>query len=422
MAITKVTVVDDGYAPEANFPKSNVIIRGKYSATLLENQLLSISLANCKEIKGRIIAVLNKSQLIKLFNVSYHDFYASLKKAARRLTKIQFFTENEALGNFRISNLVTDIEWIDGSGEFSVIFNETFREQIMNLQSNYTMLNLDCLCSLDLIGSYRLYETLRSYCYYGKRFRGAKDGTFDVEIPIAELKCVMNLVDLSREEFAKFFEKDCNPDYDAILNFAYELHEADVKKDKPKKDTYPKPKYKSYNDLKRYVLEPASEEITQKTDLEVSFEAGTKGSGGKVLGVLFHVKDKKYCGEELSSSVENEGQEVDATTKDVREVDQMLDQILDYIPEKITISEARTLLTDAGYDVDKIKKAYDIVSKMKNINNLIGSLRTAIREEWEEPVKKGETRGNKKNSGKFYDFPQREYDHSELEKALVENL
>lgn len=417
MEITKRTVVKNGYSPEANFKKSDMLIRSKYSASLLENQLLSVSLANCRELNGRLMAVLNKSQIIKLFNVSYHDFYSSLKRAARRMTKIQFISENKELGNFRISNLVTDVEWVEGAGEFKVIFNETFRKEIMDLHINFTWLNLECLCNLDCLGSYRLYEMLQSYCYYDRYYKGIRDGLFDIDIPISELKCSMSLVDLSREEFAKFFVKGRRPDYDEILKLAYELHEADVKKDKPAKDTYPKPKYKTYNDLKRYVLEPACEEITKKTNIDVSFEPGTKARGGKVVSVLFHIKDHIYDkNEETVLSIETP---VDVSAHDTAEIDQMLDQVIDIIQEKISINDARTLLKTADYDVEKINKAYSIVSRMDNVKNLIGCMISAIENNWDSPVT---IKKKKKNS--FKNEMERGYtseEYNELEKLLVSN-
>ena len=99
MEITKRTVVKNGYSPEANFKKSDMLIRSKYSASLLENQLLSVSLANCRELNGRLMAVLNKSQIIKLFNVSYHDFYSSLKTSFI-LSKKPFFSFPSAIRFF----------------------------------------------------------------------------------------------------------------------------------------------------------------------------------------------------------------------------------------------------------------------------------------------------------------------------------
>lgn len=50
--------------------------------------------------------------------------------------------------------------------------------------------------------------------------------------------------------------------------------------------------YKNFNDLKRFVLDPAVEEINQYTDLNVAYDTERSGRGGKVTRVIFYMADK----------------------------------------------------------------------------------------------------------------------------------
>ena len=64
-------------------------------------------------------------------------------------------------------------------------------------------------------------------------------------------------------------------------------------------------------------------------------------------------------------------------------------------------------------DIEKVKKAYEVVSKMQ-YNNFVASMITAIKDEWQPAIK-----AKKKNS--FTGCSQREYDFDELEKQLWVN-
>ena len=161
----------------------------------------------------------------------------------------------------------------------------------------------------------------------------------------------------------------------------------------------------------------ACEEITKITNFDVSFEPGTKARGGKVVSVLFHIKDHIYDkNEETVPSIETP---VDVSAHDTAEIDQMLDQVIDIIQEKISINDARTLLKTADYDVEKINKAYSIVSRMDNVKNLIGCMISAIENNWDSPVTI-----NKKKKNSFKNEMERGYtseEYNELEKLLVSN-
>ena len=72
-----------------------------------------------------------------------------------------------------------------------------------------------------------------------------------------------------------------------------------------------------------------------------------------------------------------------------------------------------------SYDVEKINKAYSIVSRMDNVKNLIGCMISAIENNWDSPVTI-----NKKKKNSFKNEMERGYtseEYNELEKLLVSN-
>lgn len=395
---------DEVYSPVSNFRKSNTLIRGRYSAGLLENKLLSVSLANCRNTENnRLKATLNKAQIKKLLGTESHRYYEQLKYSANKLLGSVIFAEDPESKKFRASVLVTDVEWDSkGQGEFSVYFNETFRNEILDLKSNYTTLNIDCIFKLETTGAFRLYETLLSHCYYGKEFKGERNGKFDIDFSISELRCMLNLIDLSREEFSQFFEGNQSPDYDKIVQFADYLHDEDVSKNKPKKDTYPSPKYKTANDLLRKIIKPAAEEISDKTDLNVEFEPIKSGKGAKVTGVIFHVINKNYV------KTEPKKNNVEFTLDAIDLIDEELQS-------NFSMKDIKLFFRDAEGDVNRINKAYKVLKNTPNVKNQTGFMRKAIVEIYDEPV---EMSNNGSKKGSFYFKDGGEYDYDSIEEII----
>lgn len=393
---------DEVYSPVSNFRKSNTLIRGRYSAGLLENKLLSVSLANAKNTENnRLKATLNKAQIKKLLGTESHRYYEQLKSSANKLLGSVIFAEDPESKKFKASVLVTDVEWdSNGQGEFAVYFNETFRNEILDLKSNYTTLNIDCIFKLETTGAYRLYETLLSHCYYGKDFKGERNGRFDIDFSISELRCMLNLIDLSRAEFSQFFEGK-SPDYDKIVQFADYLHADDVAKNKPKKDTYPSPKYKTANDLLRKIIKPAAEEISSKTDLEVEVEPTKSGKGAKVTGVVFHVINKNYVKQEPKPAKNTE------FTLDA------LNYIDDEVQSNFTMKDIMLFFKDAEGDIEKINSAYKVLKNAKNVKNKTGFMRTAIVDEYDSSEVVVDIKNNS-----FRPNEERRYNYEEMENLF----
>ena len=76
----------------------------------------------------------------------------------------------------------------------------------------------------------------------------------------------------------------------------------------------------------------------------------------------------------------------------------------------ISYSEAYKILNAADYDIENVKEKYNVVSKLKNVNNLVGAMMQAIKNDWTvtEVI-----------NNKFNNFEARTYDYNELEATLL---
>ena len=76
----------------------------------------------------------------------------------------------------------------------------------------------------------------------------------------------------------------------------------------------------------------------------------------------------------------------------------------------------RALAEASDYNIEKLKKAYEL-SKNSNIDNLVGWLIKAMKEDYDAVAS---PRSNPV-SNEFNSFEQLEYDFDEIEKAIIDN-
>lgn len=120
------------------------------------------------------------------------------------------------------------------------------------------------------------------------------------------------------------------------------------------------------------------------TDIHFRYEMIKSGIGAKVSGLVFYVGKADWSKTETAKNPETKPQEA----KEELTEDQM-DFILsmkDVIEEKLASRDLRTLASAAGWNMDKIEKAYS-VAKEKPRDNLVGFMIKAIEGEWESAVK-----------------------------------
>ena len=133
------TASEEYFYPDVRFKKSNTIINARYSASLLEQKMLALSLAGAKKCEGRIEAHLSVNQVRKLMDKGYKSFYSSLKTAGVNLSRLQIMTESPEDHSWTVENLFKKVT--STNGDFTAVFNDDFEDNILNLQSSYTVLD-----------------------------------------------------------------------------------------------------------------------------------------------------------------------------------------------------------------------------------------------------------------------------------------
>ena len=150
-------------------------------------------------------------------------------------------------------------------------------------------------------------------------------------------------------------------------------------------------------------------EINNFSDISFKFEE-TK-IGRKVTGIKFIIKQNQ------NNKARNE---IAATSAVLREEIGIQPQknidniklVKAIISEDIKDLEAIKIFNIASVDINIIKEKYNIVRQLNNVKNLVGTVITAIKEDWSFP--KGKVK-----VGTFNDYEQRSYDFIELEKKLL---
>lgn len=350
--------------------KSNFLISSVYRATLLENKVLALALTkvNLNE-EGRPVAVLKTKEIKQVMNVTGNAMGTYLKDVATSLAGRTMFIESDD-GSFKCMNLVGVVTYQSGSGTMEIKFEPETKDYIYDLKANFTMLNIPMMLSFKSGWSYRLYELLSSKAYHSK-YDKSTDNVFHIKFGVSEIKLHLGTVQIKDDkgkinrDIQRELEKK-EIDYDHIVNDL--VHE----------------KLKSFDkwcDFKRRVLDVAVDEINEKSDLKVEYDLLRGGRGGKIYGIDFKVTRQNTVVDPVKK------EPIPIPTGD--QLDSMVDEVMDLIEERIRVSEAKALLKAAGYDLDRIRNAYDLACKQGEIHNLIGWLTAAIRHTYvDDPIHK----------------------------------
>ena len=270
-------------------------------------------------------------------------------------------------------------------------------EELWQLKANYTTFRLEETLSLKSIYSFRIYELLKSEYdkmdYIEKKKGLPAQEPYVVQMHLTDLKLKLGIIDHTLDKEISAALKKANPDYDKIEELA-------SNSDKESR------KFKEYSDLKKNAIVRAQKELKEKTDIYFEFEPIRSGRGGKTQEIRFKVYNKN------PRKDESENKELNAEEKE-----NIIDEISEIIDEKIKPKECKMIAEVSNYDIDKVRKAYEISKTQKNIDNIVGWMTTAIRENYEMPVEKKKSQ----KSAWSGQFEQREIDFDELENKLLDN-
>jgi plasmid replication initiation protein len=278
------------------------------------------------------------------------------------------------------SNVITDVSFRDG--RLTMRYNSKIKKYITGLKNNYTVLNLSETLTFTSIYTYRLYEVLKAEMDY-QRALNHSDGPYVVTYELTDLKLMLGIIDpQENSDIAKALKKE-SPDFEKIERKAEESGQN---------------KMSNYTDFRRYALERAKKELNKKSSIRVDYEPVRMGRGGKVVSVRFKLT---RAGQEKAK------EKIPAPGKDIFE---LLDELQQLMTEKISVTDAKSIIEAADMDMTKVRYAYSLSRKTAHIDNLTGWMISAI--------KNGYTDGTSSNTS---DFAKTDYDFDVIESELLRN-
>ena len=373
---------------EVEYKKSNFLIGAKYKSSLLENKILAVSLTKVrKDENGQLISTVTASELKKYMKKTNGSFYDQLYCCADNLANRQIVMEDRENNKFMILNILQTALY--DNGKFTVKYNADLEKYLYGLQQNFTKLSLPVMMSFKSVYSFRLYELLKSKAYYPRDKKKAEN-LFRITFSLSELKLDLGAVNSSYDRVQRVL-KGSSPDYDKAVEAA-------------KEKTFAR-----WGDFKDRVIDVAVNEINSMPEacMNVSYELGKAGRGGKVYEVSFIVKLTSA----MAGLMEPEVVAVPVITADIGVVEQ-IDSLLE--KEDMRVRDIKAIAVAAENDFVRVKNAYDIYRKQKvKAANFTGWMIAAIKDGYQD---------SKKYLGSgFHDFEQNEYDFRQLEMQLLSN-
>ena len=381
------------------YSKSNSQIMSKMGKnTMLTLKLFSCCYAQMSSNKyqldnGHIVCQFRVPELREIFGVSSKNFYESLRTACLHMSNKKIINFNDVQKSFRIHNLITDA--VCENGLVTIRFNDKLSDQLINVSAKFTKFRLGIMTSFDSTYSYYIYEALRSRAYTPKGEE--KKQEFVIDYNLAELKFDLGIYDASESrEAQKIIQQSPNPDWEKVI----EVLNAAPKAKKPSLDRWV--------DLKAKCIDVAVEEINKKTDIEIyDIKPQRSGRGGKIRSLKFFLRYKPV------SSAPEPVKIIDEPTESSVDV---VDEIYSLIsPLGLKLRDAMILASDSGYDVDRVKRAVDVLKSSKTeVQSVTGFLRTAIKEGYQKSEKY-------EKSSSFSNFEERDNDWNKIAEDIINN-
>ena len=330
--------------------KSNYFIMNSGYDLSLEEQKLILTLASMVQPNDEEFKpyIFKISEFIKLLGIENQTKYTEVPKITRELIK--------KVLEIQEGNTLLQVAWLSsaryekGSGMVVLKFSPDLKPYMLQLKENFTQYQLANILTMKSKYSPRIYEILKC-----NEFK--KQGYFKIEM----------------EELRKLLKAD---------------------------SIYP-----LYADFKRFIIHRAQKELHEKTDLYFEFEEIKTGRKVTSIKFIIHSKDKAKDKAKYETAAAKIMPIENAPNDLISQV-----QAICY-KHKISEYEASCILSDANNNLDLIKNRYKYLLTQKNVNNMVGYMRSII-------ITYDKAQKNIKIDN-FNNYEQREYDYEKLEKGLT---
>jgi plasmid replication initiation protein len=221
--------------------KSNALINAMFDLSLQGNRFLAFAISlldrsQTPEIGKAVELEIPVMEFAETFNLDKKSAYREIEILADQMQrKIITLQPDQSLTGRRVKvGIITKQEYLDGEGRVWLRFDEDLVPHLLGLKAQFTKYRIKDVYQFKSSHSWRLYELLKQYKQIGKR-----------EFEVDELKRKMYIDD----------------------------------------------KYTLISNLKKWVINPAVEDINKTSDIIVDYSQ--KKRGRKIVGFIFIIRDNE---------------------------------------------------------------------------------------------------------------------------------
>ena len=366
--------------------KANQLITGKHKINAIEQKIFNLSLAKVKfdNKLGRPVAELTVKEMRDILDCKGNSIYRHIQNLSHTLRDRTIIINNMENDEYLMIGLINIVEY--RNGVMKLKFEPECTDLVLNLKSNYTKLDLSLYKKLNNIYAMRLYEIFKSKIY-------KTEDSLSLTYGINNLKLTIGMIQINDEIHKAIIKGD---DIEEVIE---NCDGVDSLKD---------------SSNFRRALNTAIDEINDITDIYVEYELIKKGKGGKIRAICFTITDKSKLKKIKVKSGDVKPQEKDDTPSG-DEIIALMFELKMEIKEELSINDYRQLLECANYDKNKVLEKYELAKKVKNIDNLMAWMLSAIKNDYKTVETKADKK-EQKETNKFNDFEQRNYSDEQLEE------
>ncbi len=377
-----------------DYRKNNFLIGSAYKSTLLENKIMAVALANIKNARieedGTVVSVIRAKDMIRLMNANRGSFYTQLESTANSMRSHSIGMRDPEKGYFDYITLITRTTYEDG--DFRIEWNRHLKPYLKDISTPFTVLNINTMLSFKTVYSFRLYEILKSQAFKSKYKSTKVENEFIIEYSIAELKLHLGVVNAEEPGVQKALKKQREPNFEKAVEVAQDRM------------------YETWKDFRTKVLDVACKEISEKTDMNISYEPIKSGRGQRVRAINFFVRYKK---DSEPPEDKDKGKGTSSSVPDAVKFE-VVAKVARLIKEILSTDDILAICEAASYEYEKIEKIYELAQDSEKINSLVGFMISGIKNDYKKTALQGQ-----KKKPSYKDFEQRTYDFDELEKELL---
>lgn len=354
--------------------KSNQLVSSVYNSDIVSNLLILCAIGRIQERENAtgetsLVAELYPSELKQIVSDANH-IYRELKRVSTSLMSsdaiLIYDDENK---RFEGLHMVRHVSY--DRGVMTIEFESRLKHHILNLEKNYTTLELSILSSFKSNAAFRLFELFKSErgLELNRRQKaGIKNDEVVCEYGIAELKFMIGLANASSSEAKKVIDATSpNIDWDKV-------YDALDSKDR---------KYDDYSNFRRFVLEIAQRELEEKSNIKFDFEPIAK-TGRKYTRIRFYTYSNIPTNPKIIDERAEYIQKKFRADKNQSEIPYDLPGYKDlfdtYVGHNgLAAEDIRMLLEDCNGDKELVIRSIIMADEQNHINNYIGWIRNCVR-------------------------------------------